>query len=71
MSKLLPCPFCGGEAEICDLRFGLYTHIGCKSCSCKIFVKGERKAIKAWNSRYEPPTPHGAVVPAGNEMLGR
>lgn len=27
------------------------------------------RAVAAWNTRHEPPTPGGAIVPAGNERL--
>lgn len=50
--KLLPCPFCGGEAEI-SLYLGNYG-VACTECMGAIFpargmTKGE--AIKAWNTR--------------------
>ena len=50
--KLLPCPFCGGEAEL-SLFLGNY-HVTCTKCLGAIFpargmLKGE--AIEAWNTR--------------------
>ena len=32
--ELKPCPFCGGEAEMCSHsdRAGKYWYIGCKNC---------------------------------------
>lgn len=84
MEKLRECPFCGGEAEICkevpprpnsyDYE-GAYTlfFVGCTKCRASggLWI-GENKipeAIKAWNTRYEPPSPHGIIVPAGNKRL--
>lgn len=36
MEKLKPCPFCGGEAEICSAFenkfFGKYWYVRCKTC---------------------------------------
>jgi hypothetical protein len=29
----------------------------------------EQDAINKWNFRVEPPTPGGAIVPAGNERM--
>lgn len=54
MSRLLPCPFCGGEAE--EKRTGRapdWKHkVVCKSCGCRT---GETVAsplhIRAWNRR--------------------
>ena len=54
--KLLPCPFCGGEAELngrngeyyvdCNLQYG--------NCACIPTTWGfetEEEAIEAWNTR--------------------
>ena len=57
--KLLPCPFCGGEAltgyGICEYnRWGVY----CRGCSAVVEVEDyngmadtEENAIKMWNKR--------------------
>ncbi len=49
--KLLPCPFCGGKAEIYAQAWNKYSVI-CAKCFC---VKGsygtEEKAIEEWNKR--------------------
>ena len=48
-NKLLPCPFCGGEAE--------WGHkdknwIRCKKCSCEsLYYENKDDAIKFWNTR--------------------
>lgn len=63
--KLLPCPFCGGEAIINTIEphkhqtpFGGLmpdyegeTFIECVYCSCGISAETEAEAIKKWNTR--------------------
>lgn len=53
--KLLPCPFCGGEATI-DNAGGKY-QAWCKYCCCihmGEFYNTEAEAITAWNRRAQP-----------------
>jgi transcription elongation factor Elf1 len=63
MDKLLPCPFCGGEAYLNDIltRKGRDIEIGCRKCGIKM-LKGfirysfdpiycRELAILAWNRR--------------------
>ena len=47
MSELKRCPFCGGEASLCNYYF-----VQCKKCgiSTLTFITKE-EAIKAWNTR--------------------
>ena len=55
--KLLPCPFCGGEAEV-TLFVGNYG-VGCTKCPGAIFnCRGQTKeeAIEAWNRRVSNET---------------
>lgn len=64
MSELLPCPFCGGEAEIVggpeNWTPTFYDPDGggdpiavvCKTCACGLhFFDGYAEAIAAWNRR--------------------
>ena len=75
--KLKPCPFCGGEpCVLCnniDINYKSMPVCTYKVvCQCKTIMGDfvfREEAIKAWNTRYEPPTPGGAIVPAGNERL--
>jgi Lar family restriction alleviation protein len=77
MGKLKPCPFCGGDenGEVHRQQVA-YTgglvkwEIMCEGCGVTTWEFDTlEEAIEAWNTRYEPPTPGGAVVPAGNERL--
>ena len=66
MSELLPCPFCGGEAEIVggpeNWTPTFYDPDGggdpiavvCKTCACGLhFFDGYAEAIAAWNRRAD------------------
>ena len=58
--KLLPCPFCGGEAEV-KFKFVTYNHdchrtdfyVRCKKCDCQTgaWVDSEEVAGRIWNTR--------------------
>lgn len=73
-TKLLPCPFCGGEASFRGMG-GLYW-VGCDSCKgnnsdttqccagCAWVFDTPEKAAKAWNTRHER-TCHVAKQPDG------
>ena len=83
MMELKPCPFCGGEAKLQIVpphkhtfleKIGIdfpdcngSTFVGCAFCTCIISADTTNEAIKAWNTRYEPP--YGGSVPAGNERI--
>ena len=74
MIKLKPCPFCGGEAIILTEDYFYFSStykVVCLKCHSQSYYRHETReaAAKAWNTRYEPPTPGGAIVPAGNERL--
>lgn len=54
-SELLPCPFCGGEAEILtaeSMHGGYLSGIMCNDCRSRGDVYDtEAEAIEAWNTR--------------------
>lgn len=56
MSKLKPCPFCGGEAETHN-PFGDVPgmwHAFCVECTAATsFAETADDAIEVWNARYE------------------
>ena len=56
MTKLKPCPFCGGEAEIIAIDYDddeLWYRPECSKCNCGWLENFEtpREAITAWNRR--------------------
>ena len=74
MIKLKPCPFCGGEPAVRYESFRPFYYnwvVRCTNCGARTenHFEAVNKAVKAWNTRHEPPTPGGAIVPAGNERL--
>ncbi|MCL2223489.1 MAG: Lar family restriction alleviation protein [Defluviitaleaceae bacterium] len=59
---LLPCPFCGSEAEF--VRFGSkipYDVIRCTGCYCQTdaIIGGLKSGVESWNNRvtYGSPAP--------------
>ena len=56
MSELLPCPFCGGEAEtFAGIIIGGKNEnviVECANCGAKVFRIQEAEAIEAWNTRH-------------------
>ena len=51
--ELLPCPFCGGKAEIRKTVMKL-SCVVCSKCFARTSVNVIEKAVKEWNSRFEP-----------------
>lgn len=52
MTKLKPCPFCGGKAK--KVVFGLerYKTIGCEKCGVLLpLYRTLKETIEAWNNR--------------------
>lgn len=56
--RLKPCPFCGGEAGIRDLKIkipydGIAYFVECCKCDVRggISYDGKQAAIEAWNTR--------------------
>jgi len=64
---LLPCPFCGSEAQI--IREGDFVSVACTHYYCnfsQIALRNEKNAIDRWNTRVSAPPQgepsNGAVV---------
>jgi Lar family restriction alleviation protein len=65
--ELLPCPFCGGEAERFDLEDGDNfggSVIQCKKCQCSTAVHFDRKEhlYSSWNERTASKGPTEAEI---------
>ena len=58
--KLVPCPFCGGEAYYSDNKnedYGFDVHgVTCKECDVRNFESTKEDAINSWNNRASPTT---------------
>ena len=77
--ELKPCPFCGSilsEPVYCHVKKleepkYLAFKVVCPICGAEHKYEWDTKeqAKEYWNKRYEPPTPGGAIVPAGNKRL--
>lgn len=68
------CPFCGSEeASVEAVRVSngkKWWYVQCKKCfASSSAAESVEKAVQKWNTRHDPPTPGGAVVPAGNDRL--
>ena len=53
-NKLLPCPFCGGEAHVtCSPDDPQYSVVNCESCGLQAqwHYDGEEDTIVHWNTR--------------------
>jgi Lar family restriction alleviation protein len=50
--KLLPCPFCGGEAQKFEnvMKKGNW-FVECRECGANVHYRTEESAIRAWNTR--------------------
>lgn len=56
MNDLLPCPFCGGEAELAGDRETNEHIVFCKPCGAQeAYHKTKAEAIIAWNRRAPDP----------------
>jgi len=63
MKDLLPCPFCGGSAEIVDAKPRIYgetrLRVKCTNRDCGVWYPGysnvfksTEDAIQSWNTRF-------------------
>ena len=50
--ELLPCPFCGGKAELSESAIAVEIFCGGCACSVGAFFPGEKaRAVNEWNRR--------------------
>jgi predicted RNA-binding Zn-ribbon protein involved in translation (DUF1610 family) len=66
--ELLPCPFCGGEAEI--TRYGdnrKSTIVECTECGCRLENGEAFRHGTAWNTRPAPTVAQAAKVLLASE----
>lgn len=59
LPNLLPCPFCGGEAQSEDfyLDDGVYA-VECRKCGGAYHANTNKQSIEGWNTRTpQPPNP--------------
>lgn len=57
--KILPCPFCGGEADYYEDRSGYADRhvIECMDCACCKRSEYYKSVFREWNQRYNVETP--------------
>ena len=66
-SELLPCPFCGGKAEIAHSR---NYYVWCDKCETRgDWYSTEAEAIKAWNTRAERTCQMVQIAPTISEGI--
>ncbi len=53
--KLLPCPFCGSEAELSGARGPVVNWVECSRCTAAVTDSVRDEAIANWNRRDEKP----------------
>ena len=61
--ELLPCPFCGGKAQLLHEHRGItYSYVICMKCAAQTDIfqistehSSDEKAVAAWNRRAEEP----------------
>ena len=73
MSELLPCPFCGGEAETYSKDYGdvHYWRVVCNGLQCAVLgvFHSEAEAIEAWNTRHKSVFVTGTTVATDGEPI--
>ena len=66
MTELLPCPFCGREA---DLHHDAMVHVECLGCTASAYAFDQAAAIAAWNRRAPVWHPIATAPKDGSKVM--
>ena len=69
ITELLPCPFCGSEADV-EGAWGGYVPLCLnEECGCELGVfKTREEAVAAWSRRVKGSTIHASRISSGRLM---
>lgn len=69
--KLLPCPFCGGKAELCTYKPAGMSWVRCTKCGASNDASlSANETVAAWNARAAYETDRYFFLPKPNQDIG-